>query len=483
MAAVETPEATPRDEGRSRRADLDTAWIAVALLIPAFVALITPLRMVDLAYHVRLGSDMLQTGAIVDVDTMTFSVHGAVWTNQQWLAQVAFAVIERAGGWNAIVVARGLMIGLTSGFLYLACRGRGATPRSASLLTLASFLVALPALAMRPQMFGIVLFAVALWVAASRHRHPARLWLLPMCALLDANMHGSFPLIVLVAILVVVEDASSRHLSPLPAGVLAVTLVATFVNPYGAGVWAYAWAISTNDQIRTAVTEWQSLGLRDYLGIATFASLGTLIWYLARRATATRWIDLIWLTAFLVPALLAERAAAWWAMTAAVVVAGLLPVRQSSAPSGTGAPAAALPAYAIIGSLVLAVGIAAAIPWVRGSVVIRDAPPGLVGALGRLPVGSRVFLHQTWGSWAELEAPEYPVLVDSRIELFPDRVWDDYAQVAFAGAGWREALARWRPDAIVADKESWDLIPLLREADTWQIAAEDDDLVLFVKAG
>jgi hypothetical protein len=73
------------------------------------------------------------------------------------------------------------------------------------------------------------------------------------------------------------------------------------------------------------------------------------------------------------------------------------------------------------------------------------------------------------------------VFADSRIEIYPERIWKDYSQLAFAGAGWREVLERWEPDAIIADA-SWDLIPYLRDDPTWRVAHEDDDGILFVRA-
>ncbi|HEX6844337.1 MAG TPA: hypothetical protein VF235_04395, partial [Actinomycetota bacterium] len=129
----------------------------------------------------------------------------------------------------------------------------------------------------------------------------------------------------------------------------------------------------------------------------------------------------------------------------------------------------------------LTVAVVIALPWFRGGTGLRDVPGGLSSELARLPEGAKVLVHQPWASWVEYASPQVLVFVDSRIELFPDEVWRDYQEVAFSGAGWREALGRWRPDAIVADKESWDLIPFLRDAETWEVAAEDDDFVLFTR--
>ena len=41
-----------------------------------------------------------------------------------------------------------------------------------------------------------------------------------------------------------------------------------------------------------------------------------------------------------------------------------------------------------------------------------------------------VWNPQVWGSWLEWAVPELSYAVDSRIELFPERLWDDVELVA-----------------------------------------------------
>ena len=50
--------------------------------------------------------------------------------------------------------------------------------------------------------------------------------------------------------------------------------------------------------------------------------------------------------------------------------------------------------------------------------------------------GDRLFNPQPWGSWFEFAVPDLPVAIDSRIELFPAQVWDDYAAVVGGREGW-----------------------------------------------
>jgi hypothetical protein len=108
-------------------------------------------------------------------------------------------------------------------------------------------------------------------------------------------------------------------------------------------------------------------------------------------------------------------------------------------------------------------------------------PFGLSQQVEMLPDGTRTFVYQPWASWFELETPELPVFVDSRIEIFGAATWDDYADVAFAGAGWSETLERYDVEAIVAIS-TWDILPYLREDPGWVISYEDDEGLLFVRA-
>ena len=61
---------------------------------------------------------------------------------------------------------------LAFAFIFLACRRRGASTRTAALLSVAGFWVARQNLAMRPQLIGVLLFSITLWILAGRRTHP-----------------------------------------------------------------------------------------------------------------------------------------------------------------------------------------------------------------------------------------------------------------------------------------------------------------------
>lgn len=433
------------------RSPVDIAWASLTVFVPVIVTLLASLRSVDLAYHVRAGELILDGGTIPRVDSFTFTVAGLPWLDQQWGAQVVLALAHRIGSWPTLSFLQATLVGVTFLFVYLACRARQASARVAASLTLVGFLVASPALGIRPQLLGLSIFGASLWIIAGRRLHPRRLWVMPLLAAVCANVHG-----------------------------------ATLLNPFGVNVWRYAWDLSTNPVIRHTISEWAPVTLSNVTGwmmIGSGLAVGALFARMSRPAARR---SLLTLAAFFLLAMSTQRAIVWWALIAPVELAGVLAGRSARAREEVGdrptEKVSALPAVALITALSTVVVLL--LPWWPWSThdQLSDAPQGLTAAVRTsLPSGSRVLAAQRWGSWFEFAVPDDPVFVDSRIEIVPAEVWDDYDQVGFSGAGWRDVLEKWQVDAVVA-VANWKLIPYLRADPGWRVAYEDTDGVLFVRA-
>ncbi len=148
------------------RISFDQLWVWIVLALPAFVALLVALPAVDLAYQVRAGNEIMATRAVPTGDQWTFTVFGTPWVDQQWLAQVLLAAGHAIGGWELLAVVRAALVVAATGLMVATAMARGASPRTASIVALAGFAIAAPAMALRPQLFGIVLFALLVWLVA-----------------------------------------------------------------------------------------------------------------------------------------------------------------------------------------------------------------------------------------------------------------------------------------------------------------------------
>ncbi|GIW20584.1 MAG: hypothetical protein KatS3mg065_0880 [Chloroflexota bacterium] len=192
---------------------LATVWRAIALLLPVAVALAVPLSAVDLAYAVRAGRLILERGDVLRTDPFTFTAGGEAWIDQQWLAQVAFALVHDAAGWAGLALLRGALVGLIVLLLADTLRRSGLDARRTAILTLAAFVVVAPALALRAQLFAVVLFALTLRLLAVADMRPALRWLLVPITSLWANLHGTFVLLPAVVGVAWLSGRSGRAAS------------------------------------------------------------------------------------------------------------------------------------------------------------------------------------------------------------------------------------------------------------------------------
>jgi len=482
------------------RPTLPELWTFLAVALPVFAALLATLPTVDLAYQLRAGAEILAGRGIPSTDTWTFTAAGRPWLDQQWGAQVLLAGTLQAAGWTGLAVLRAALVGAISGLILLAIRRRAPAmhPRTAALLTLAAFVVTSPALALRPQLLGMVLFALALAILAARPQRPRWLWLLPVVAAVWANMHGSFILAPVLVGLAWLEDLHER--STRAGRTLRITIAtgaATLVTPFGIGAWGYALGLATNREVTARVSEWQPPTLGDGPGILLWGSVALVavaVVALARRRGGIPWPAVLTLVGFATLGALTERGIAWWPGVAAVTLAGLAAHagRHETVP-GTREPRPPRGSVlnALVGAVLIAAGIALLPTW-------RPVDPGLnapSGLLGQAPSGvtaalreiatheDRIWNPQVWGSWLEFAVPAPAYAFDARIELIPPETWADGDVVASAGAGWPAILDA--ADATIVITEGAGTSPLaqaLADTSDWRLAHTDDAGTIWVRA-
>jgi hypothetical protein len=454
----------------------------VAVVLPAAGALLTRMRAIDLAYHVRTGETMLASGALVRSDPYTFTVAGEPWTNQQWLAQAILALGHRAASWAGVALVYALATGIGFSFLYAHCRRRGATERTAAVLALLGFIVSTGP-APRPQALAVPLFTATGLLLSRRDRWT---WLVPVLAAIWANVHGSFVLAPVLVGLLVVEDVLERRSPGRSGALLAATVLATFVTPFGAGVWAYALDIARDDTIRHFVAEWRPPSLTTVSGAAFWASgVAVVLVGLARRR-AIRMIDVARLLVFFALAAPAVRGTLWWALLAPTVLAGWFAVPSDMLARRRRRPdaAAIVAAVCILSLLPLAFLLRGGTDPVTGAPrrLAADAPEVLVDTVrASVPRGSRLFVYQPFASWFEYSLPSDPVMVDSRIELYPDRVWSDYDHAIAAADGWERILVDHGAVAVILPPDAV-LRPKLTRTSDWTLVSDGPAGSVFVRA-
>jgi hypothetical protein len=501
---------------------LDSVWIGAAVAFVALRVLLTPAPPHDLWWHMATGRVIASTGAIPTVDSFSYTQAGEAFYNQSWLAQLLMYGLYQLGGLELLTFFQALLLAGTYGMLLWLCiRRSGAVRLSAAIILGMTMPASFDNWTIRPQTYALPLFVVYLIVLSEwRAGHRARLWLLPALAVIWVNLHGSFVLggaLVALAFagellsrvfagrreerawaqrpIGIAEDGLNRPEAPRrrPLRELFITGllvgVAWLLNPGGFAVIGYVRNLIGSSPVTQIVTEWAPMTTRDINGVVffLFVTIGIAILAYAKRTPDLT--DMLWAGAFFWLALSAVRNNIWFTAVAtplfAVQAASMLPAARQARFQGT-----PVLNSAILGLLALFLLIC--LPWFKpaldlppelGALTSKDTPIAGTAALRSDPDRpERLFHDLPYGSYLIWAAPEQPVWIDPRIELYPIEQWRAY-QALSGGQRVEELLAEYAIDGLLLSITNQpDLVAYVREhQDQWSIRYEDAHTVYAVK--
>src|SRR5262249_54310896 len=189
-------------------------------------------------------------------------------------------------------------------------------------------------LIIRPQTFSLLLFVLLQGVLERAEARPAWLLVPPLILALWVNLHGGFPVgLVLIGahlLAAIVKGLVQQGWAGwrdrrvwLLAGCLAAAVLGTLVNPYGWHVYEYVGLTSGRASGRR-IDEWLPPGLNAITGKVWIASLVAppVLVALRRRRLSIREVSV--LVCFLPASCGSVRMVAWWLLVVAPVLAGLL---------------------------------------------------------------------------------------------------------------------------------------------------------------
>jgi hypothetical protein len=370
----------------------------------------------------------------------------------------------------------------------------------------------------RTQIFAfipfIILLVVVFSVADGRLRRRWLLLLAPLTALW-ANLHGTF---VLAPVLVGLTGASlvaERWLETGEVeraelfgwgGATALVALAAMLNPRGAAIYAYVYKLTFVSEVSSTVTEWQPPDITTAYGAMVTLVLVSCLAILAIRRNKARLFEVVLFAATAYLASGAIRQMFWWAAMMLMVMPhharGLLqlePWWKSQTSRNQGVLHASL-ALLMAGCVLLSqpglpvhrVGVEA----LGGSIRRSDPGRGLLGKLNptrivrglkQLGYPGRIFHSQEIGGHLEyaLATPQRRrvAFVDQRMELIPERIWDEYFGVSAANEGWRKVIEKYDiRTLLLKSSEQAGLIRAVQADPAWTLIAVDERHLLFFRS-
>lgn len=416
--------------------------IGAALSVALFGALLLAPRVLndaDTLWQIRSGEWMLAHRAIPFGDPFSFTMAGQPWPPHQWLGQLALAAAYDLGGWSAVRALAAAAAAITFGLLLRHLRPV-LRPLPALALAVVGCTLVGPSLLARPHL--IALPFLELWCAGlvmARRQGARPPWPLLLVMTLWANLHGSFPVgLVLVAALAVEAAAAEPTLrSPAVRGWLlftALAFLAACLTPQGpAGLLFPVQHLAMHNLDR--INEWQPADF-GRLGPLEIVILLALYFGLTGQVKVPQF-RVVLLLGLLHAALTHGRNGQLLGIIGPLLIAdaigaSLPPPRVASESFGRGGMA-----LACIAAMLLAARLA-----------IASAGPAMpIAALNDLPACLRtrpVLNDYRFG--AALIFNGIAPFVDSRAELYGDAFLDDYTRIADGD-----------PDAITAALRRWDI--------------------------
>jgi hypothetical protein len=476
-------------------------------------------------WHIRTGQIILCTHAIPRADPFSISTAPKPWYAWEWLYDSALAAVYNLAGLNGVGLLGALLIAATFTVLFRTMLRRGTSVVLAVLLLLAAASASTIHFFARPHVVSW-LFTLAwfgLLDSSERLGRMGRLWCLPLLMLVWVNMHGGF-LIGFVLLGIYLAGAgweflkaggeTERSSSLRRAGTLTwvglLSVLATFVNPYGYRLHLHIYRYLTNRFLMDHIDEFLA---PNFHGIAQqcFAAI-LLITLLTVMASPRkpRLSELLLVLLAVYSGLLASRNIPVAAMLLVLVSGAMIP-----AVAGEGARSERVAAW-LRSALAREQSFAARMTrlefGLRGHGWLLAVTALLVwtclhqGQLGkrrimdvqfsptRFPVTAvdyivehriftPVFSTDAWGGFLIYRLyPHSRVVVDDRHDLYGEAFFKRYLNIVRVQPGWREDL-----EGMHAD---WALVPhnaalanILQVAGGWKIAYQDGISILFQRVG
>ena len=480
-----TDSNSPRAEQLAR-----AAMIALVCSIPVLACLRgagASVTDADLGWQMTAGMWILHHRALPHTDPFS-TMHGAPWQAYSWLYDILLAKLYSWWKLVGIVAYTAGFVALITAAVYRMVSRLTPDFLQRAILTIAPLICMSRLYTPRPWLITILLFVLEIDIlmqARRTGRIRELLWLPPIFALW-ANIHIQFIDGLLVLFVAAAEPILARwwQSDARPPGwrpMVAVTgacILATFLNPYGPGIYRIAWGLASQSGVLNTVEEMKAMPFRtisDYvvLFLALTAS-GVLFRYRKFPPFETLMLAMAAVLSFR-----SERDLWFMAITAAAILAAGLPASDR-----TRMPRR-LPAWALSITLVLtaAIALAGASLWnVRQqhlqTILARSMPVNAVVAIRADDYSGPVFNDYNWGGFLIWKLGD-PVTIDGRADFYGDARLDRSIKTWSGQPGW-DSDPGLRSASIVIAPEKAALTQLLRVDPKFTLVYQDKLAAVFV---
>jgi hypothetical protein len=447
----------------------------------------------DMWWHLKTGQIIWTSHTIPTTDVFSYTTNHHDYIAHEWLSQLLIYAAYRFGGYPGLML---WMCFFTSAVLiagYCLCSLYSENAKVAFLGAMTIWLFGTIGFAVRPQMVGYLLFVVELLLLhLGRTRNPRWFLAMPPLFAIWVNCHGSFFLGLIVAGAFLFSSLfdfqrgllASPHWDPNRRRMLALALVlslaAMFVNPIGVKQILYPLDAMVHQPLGLSqVTEWQPLNLGDSRGLLFLGVLACIFLLVIVRRTELLWHELLLLAAGAWLAASHQRMLFVFGILAAPVLSRLLSTSWEGYNPEQDRP---LPNAVLLAASLLVALWAFPHRQALAKQVEEQSPVKAVEFIKTHHLSGRMLNEYVYGGYLIWAAPEHPVFVDGRADVFEQTgVLAEFARWATLQSDPKQLLDKYKIDFCLLARSSPMVVvlPLLHD---WTTVYSDDNSIIFVRS-
>lgn len=470
----------------------------------------------DFGYRLRTGAIILSQG-FPRSDPYSYTMSSFPYVEHAWLVAVSWALSFPFIGKTGLT-ALGVLVALGALVISASRAVRGGDyKKDIWFLGLVPFVLSvavfLSFFGIRAQVMSWLMMAVLLAVILNSSLWQKVRYAAPIFFLFWANLHGSFIAGLLVLVFVVLAKAiRTKNINAKDLLVVALSIAATFINPYGIGAYREALSSASDLSLRLNIAEWMPAIFLFDLAFISFVSLSVLLVYRYRKKFPIEEVGLYLI--FFLQALLSIRNIPLWILIAMPMTINALTFFYEEVKDIK----QAIPRlkkiylYAWIGSLVILGSQATFSLKNANALSINSFYPqdAVVYLRGNLPKGE-IFSEYGWGGYLIWKLPEKKVFIDGRMpswrwDSYPEnesgRAFDEYSEILKGERDYKQSFEKYSVDTVLwprkeptsaigritkkledifsQDTEKFNLLEQI-EKDGWEKVYEDEVSAIFKK--
>lgn len=491
-AAAPPMKASSRRAAHMLRLIFSFPVVLASLLLPLTVlTLRSHFSDPDMWWHLKMGEIIWTTHHIPTVDLFSYTARNHPWIPHEWLSQLTIYMAYHAGGYSGLMAWFCVLSAALFIAGYALCSLVSGNPKVALVGALVIWLFATSGLAIRPQMIGYLLLVIELLVLHLGKTHDSRwFWALPPLFALWVNCHGSFFIGMVIAVITYGLSFAGFHAGSLIsvkwatrqrrylAASMAVGGLALFANPVGWSQVFYPINTMFHQHIGLSqVQEWLPLQVTEPRAVLLVALLLCVFLLVLVRRSELQLQELVLLTLGLWMALSHRRLLFLFGILAAPILSRMLADLWENYDAERDRPL--LNACFIgVAAVVAVLGFPSQRVLIKD--VDQDTPVKAVSFLKAHRVSGRMLNDYVYGGYLIWAAPEYPVFVDGRADVFEwSGVLGDFGRWALLQSDPRLLLDKYGIDLCLLSRDApmAQVLPLLG----WHTIYSDDLSVIFTR--